>query len=173
MIHACETPSHSLLLGYRGRGYTDCYVIELPFPITFAEFVAAFYTTPLFKVERFLLAQVLRLPSTDAQALELAAGTRESFAAWSVEAREVNQTVLAAGRTRSWLSVLPNKSSGTQLFFGSAVVARRSSSGAQNMGFWFWALGGFHKLYSRALLRAASNRLLSQAKAGARTDSAA
>lgn len=48
----------------------------------------------------------------------------------------------------------------TQLFFGSAVVPRRSSSGAGgSMGWVFTALLGFHKLYSRALLWSAVQRL--------------
>jgi hypothetical protein len=48
----------------------------------------------------------------------------------------------------------------TKLFFGSAVVPivdRRS--GQRKMGFAFQALLGFHKLYSRMLLRAAVSRL--------------
>ena len=172
MIHAIELPSHSLLLPYRASGHTDCYVAELPLQVTAAQFIEAFYTTPLFKVERLLL-QAFRFPSTDADAHELAVGRRPTFAAWSVEAREEHQTILAAGRTRSWLSVTPTSSAGTQLFFGSAVVPRRSSSGAQAMGFWFWALGGFHKLYSRALLRSARARLLAQARSGSGPGNAA
>ena len=173
MVHATELPSHSLLLRYRGFAYTDCYVTELPFSVTAAQFIEAFYTTPLFKVERLLLCVLLRLPSTDSQARDLALGRRQSFAAWSLEAREENQAILAAGRTRSWLSATPNKLAGTQLFFGSAVVPRRTSSGAQAMGFWFGALGGFHRAYSHALLHSARGRLLAQAKAGSMPGSAA
>lgn len=165
MAHATELPPDALLSPYRGVAYTDCYVTELPFPVTAAEFIEAFYTSPLFKLERMILSAVLRRASTDAQARELAAGHRHAFAVWSVEARKENQVLLAAGRTRSWLAARSNKSSGTQLYFGSAVVPRHSASGAQTMGLWFWALGGFHKAYSRALLRAARNRLLARSKA--------
>jgi hypothetical protein len=166
MVHASELPPDSLLLPYRGVGYTDCYVTELPFPVTAAEFIEAFYTSSLFKLERMILSAVLRRASTDAQAHELAIGHRHSFAAWSVEARKEGQVLLAAGRTRSWLAITPDKSSGTQLYFGSAVVPRHSASGAHTMGLWFWALSGFHKAYSRALLRAARNRLLARSRAG-------
>lgn len=162
MAHATELPQDSLLLPYDGSGYADCYVTALPFPVTAAAFIEGFYTTPLFKLERLILSKVLRRPSTDAQARELAVGHRHSFAAWSVEARKEDQILLAAGRTRSWLAITPDTALGTRLYFGSAVVPRRSASGAQSMGFWFRALGGFHKAYSRALLRAARRRLLAQ-----------
>lgn len=173
MVYATELPSDSLLVPYRDSGYTDCYVTELPFSVTVAEFIEAFYTTPLFKLERLLLSAVLCRASTDAQAHELALGNRHSFAVWSVEARKEDQAILVAGRTRSWLAVTPNKPGGTRLYFGSAVVPRHSASGAQTMGFWFWALGGFHKVYSRALLCSARRRLLAQSKAGSLPGSAA
>jgi hypothetical protein len=162
MIDATELPPESLLLPYRGAGYTDCYVTTLPFPVTAAAFIEAFYTTPLFKLERMILGVMLRRPSTDAHAHELAVGHRNAFAAWSVEARRKDQILLAAGRTRSWLAATPDTSAGTRLYFGSAVVPQRSASGKQAMGFWFRALGGFHKIYARALLRAARHRLLAQ-----------
>jgi len=105
----------------------------------------------------------LSRPSTDAQARQLAEGQLTSFAAWSVESRAANQLVLATGRTRSWLMVGPGASGvSTQLFFGSAVVPRPSSSGRGNMGPLFTALLGFHRMYSRALLSSARARLLDQ-----------
>ena len=162
MVHATELLPDSLLSPYRGVGYTDCYVTELPFPVTATEFIEAFYTSSLFKLERMILSAVLRRASTDAQARELALGRRHSFAAWSVEARKEGQILLAAGRTRSWLATTSGMSSGTQLYFGSAVVPRHAASGTRTMGFWFWALSGFHKAYSRALLRAARNRILAR-----------
>jgi len=49
---------------------------------------------------------------------------------------------------------------GTRLYFGSAVVPRRSArSGREGLGPLFSSLLGFHKLYSRLLLRAARSRL--------------
>ena len=49
----------------------------------------------------------------------------------------------------------------THLYFGSAVVPKTNAkTGTREMGFAFHALLGFHRAYSRALLRAARSRLL-------------
>jgi hypothetical protein len=161
MARVAEVPQDSLLGRYAASGaYADCYVAELPATVTHAQFVEAFYTTALFKLERLLIALFLARPSTDAQARQLAAGQLSSFAAWSVESRAENQLVLAAGRTRSWLMVAPAAGGGTRLYFGSAAVpAMDRATGQARMGIAFRALLSFHKLYSRALLRAARARL--------------
>jgi hypothetical protein len=165
-IQPCELPQGALLRKYLlGGAYADCYMTELAGPVSHAAFVAAFYTTAVFKVERRLLAWFVSRPSTDAQALQLAAGTLDNFAAWKVEGRSVDQLLLSdiAGRTRSWLMVAnidARGSQGTRLYFGSAVVpARRAGAEAPDLGLTFRALLGFHRLYSRVLLRAASARL--------------
>lgn len=55
---------------------------------------------------------------------------------------------------------LTNNPPGTLLYFGSAVVPLPSQGGqAQRMGWGFHALLGFHRLYSRLLLRAACQRV--------------
>lgn len=165
-IRRCELPREALLGKYRhGGAYADCYVTEVARRVSHAEYVEAFYTTALFKVERLLLSWFVAKPSTDAQACQLAAGTLDSFAAWNVEARSANQLLMSdlRGRTRSWLMVAPAEGSspeGTRLYFGSAVVPIvRAGSGARSMGLAFRLLLGFHKLYSRALLSAAKSRL--------------
>jgi len=121
----------------------------------------------VFKLERRLLAWFVARPSTDQQARELATGKRTSFAAWSVEAREPDQLLLSdfRGRTRSWLMCAPAVNNrGTRLFFGSAVVPSvNRGTDEESMGGAFRALLGFHKIYSRVLLRAAANRLCSGA----------
>ena len=62
--------------------------------------------------------------------------------------------------TRSWLMVAAAGENATRLYFGSAVVpVVDRKSGKSTMSFTFRALIGFHKLYSRALLRAAASRL--------------
>ena len=157
-------PTHALLTKYPSSGaYTDCFITEINRVVSHAEFVEAFYTGGLFKVERFLLRVFISKPSTDLQARRLAAGELNEFAAWRVEARAVDQLLLRAvdGRTRSWLMVSASSELGsTRLYFGSAVVpVRNASTGASSMGFTFKALLGFHKLYSRALLSAAAARL--------------
>jgi hypothetical protein len=167
-IDKCKLPQGALLRRYlRGGAYTDCYVTEIARPVAHAEFVAAFYTTPLFKLERLILAWLVDRPSTDAQAEALAAGTLDTFAAWTVEARADDQLLLSdfRGRTRSWLMVEEARiigEPGTRLYFGSAVVpVTDRNSGQATLGISFRALLGFHKLYSRALLQSAKSRLLS------------
>lgn len=153
-IHASRLPAGALLEHYAARGaYTDCYRVVLARRVSLAEFMAAFYTTPVFRLERWLLARVLRFPSTDQEAQLLADGQCDRFSAWSVESRRADQVVLAAGRTRSWLKVsaVPASPGATELFFGSAVVPR----GRGGMGWPFHVLLGFHKLYARVLLASA------------------
>lgn len=170
-IHRCELPHGALLEKYQSRGaYADCYATEITRHVSQAEYVQAFYTTPLFKVERLLLARLLSKPSTDAQASQLASGTLASFAAWSVEERREDQLLMCdfKRRTRSWLMVAPvegENSGGTRLYFGSAVVpARAARAGARtpDLGLTFRLLLGFHKLYSRTLLFSAKSRLMRQ-----------
>lgn len=158
-VQVAPLPTGALLERYSASGaYTDCYVAIVPGTASLAEFMAAFYTTPVFKLERWLLSRLLSYPSTDYEAQLLAQGRRTRFSAWRVESRESNQTILAAGRTRSWLmaSEQSAESGTTAVFFGSAVVQRRQGG----LGWQFNALLGFHKLYSRILLAAAANRLV-------------
>jgi hypothetical protein len=163
-IEACELPEAALLRRYLDRGaYADCFVIEVGRPVAHAEYVEAFYTTAVFRLERRLLSWFVARPSTDAQARELAFGRASTFAAWSVEARAPDQVLLRdfQGRTCSWLMSAPAAGRpSTRLFFGSAVVpVVDKRSGRTKMGFVFRSLLGFHKIYSRVLLRAAVRRL--------------
>lgn len=156
-------PDDALLARYRENGaYTDCYAIDLPGEITQQAFVTAFYTSPAFRLERMILSLLMRKPSSDADVAELAAGTTESFAAWTVEARSQNQLLLCdyQSRTRSWLMAGPLSGGGTRLYFGSAVVpVTRDQLGKPSMGSVFHALLGFHRIYSRILLRSAARRV--------------
>lgn len=170
-IQRCELPHGALLKKFQSHGsYADCYATEITRHVSQAEYVHAFYTSPLFKVERRLLAWLVSKPSTDAQAGQLACGTLDSFAAWSVEERREDQLLMCdfQGRTRSWLMVVAaqsENSGGTRLYFGSAVVpARAARAGARtpDLGLTFRLLLGFHKLYSRALLFSAKSRLMRQ-----------
>ena len=168
-IEVCELPQGTLLGRYLRTGaYADCYVAEVAMPVSHAEYVEAFYTTALFKVERLLLAWFVSKQSTDAQARQLASGRLDSFAAWRVESRDVDQLLMCdiTGRTRSWLMVATTTAHGrpgTRLYFGSAVVpVRDRKTGRTSLGPVFRALLGFHKIYSVVLLRAARSRLIAQ-----------
>jgi hypothetical protein len=172
-IRSCGLPDGALLAIYRERGaYTDCYIAEVPGVINHAEYVEAFYTTVLFKLERLVLALLLSRPSTDRQASDLAFARADEFAAWRVEQRGPDQLLLTDihGRTRSWLMVArdaADPASPTTLYFGSAVVPLVDRhTGRRKMGIAFRALLGFHKLYSRALLHAAVVRLAGRANSG-------
>lgn len=161
-IRKCSVPANTLLSIYSIEGaYVDCYSTEVPAPVTFSEFIFAFYTTPLFKVERGILKRLASRPSTDIQAKQLADRTTDHFAAWSVERRTENELLMCDfhGRTRSWLMVNPMHTAGdprTQLYFGSAVVPRRNpKNGELSLGWNYQALLGFHKIYSVLLLYSA------------------
>jgi hypothetical protein len=165
-IHPCNLPAEAQLAKYReGGAYTDCYAVGVSPPVSQAAYVEAFYTSAVFKVERQLLAWFVSKPATDREAHLLANGQIDAFSAWTVEGRTAHQLLLCdfQSRTRSWLMSAPvdvNGSPGTRLYFGSAVVPIRDRrTGQASMGFVFRALLGFHKLYSRVLMRAALSRL--------------
>ena len=166
-VQPCEIPLDSLLRAYQdSTGFTDCYVAEVPGAVTQEAFIEAFYTSPLFKVERTILRYLASKPATDADAKQLAVGKAGGFSAWSVEGQSASELLLAdfTGRTRSWLMAAPaagpDQPLRTRLYFGSAVVPRAGKAGEKpRMGWIFHALPGFHRLYSRLLLRAASCRI--------------
>jgi hypothetical protein len=125
--------------------------------VSHAQFVEAFYTSRVFKLERLILQWTVDKPSTDREARELAAGGLDKFAAWTVEDRSTDQLLMCdyLRQTRSWLMVAPCERDGspaTRLYFGSVVVSVRR--------FPFNVLLGFHRLYSRVLLRSATARLV-------------
>ena len=164
-----EPPESSLLLALkRGGSYADCYAITIPVAITQAQFIEAFYTTPLFKAERFILRWLAFKASTDQDASDLAHGKRDTFAVWRVAQRLPEQLLLAdqTGRTHSWLMAVPSPTT-TQLFFGSALTGRTNpKTGQQEMSFVFHALLDLHNFYSQRLLQAAATRLIAAAKTG-------
>ena len=149
MIEECALPKSALLQEYvRSGAYTDCFSTYILSNVSLAVFVEAFYTTWLFKLERFILRIAVSKPSTDDEARRLSNGELERFAAWYVEDRAADQLLMCDFRdqTRSWFMVSPGR-----IYFGSAVIPVQKSS--------YRLLLGFHRLYSRALLAAAKSRL--------------
>jgi hypothetical protein len=149
MIEKGALPSDALLQKYVQSGaYTDCYSTTISSEVSLLDFVTAFYTTWLFKLERIILRVAVSKPSTDEEAASLLRGERDKFAAWYVEDRAENQLLMCDFRdqTRSWFMVSPGR-----IYFGSAVVPVQKNS-------FRWLLG-LHRLYSRALLAAAKSRL--------------
>ena len=168
-------PEDALLKTYRGGvhperwgGYGDCFSVTVDRTVNLAEFVFAFYTSPLFRIERRMLA-LIGAPSSDVAARALADGSAASFAVWYVGDRTATQLLMCDRyeRTRSWFRVVPKGGACTLLQFGSAVVA---GSGRRIGG--FRLLLGLHVLYSQLLLRAAKVALV-KSGAAAKGDGAA
>ena len=149
MIEESALPERALLQKYVEAGaYTDCFSCEVVGDVALVDFVEAFYTSWLFKLERFILRVAISRPSTDLEARQVALGEIEKFAAWRVEERGDQQLLMSDFRdhTRSWFMVAPGR-----LYFGSAVIPKDQPS--------YKLLLGLHRLYSRALLATARSRL--------------
>lgn len=143
-------------------GYADCFNLEIDREISFDEYVLAFYTSRIFKLERWLLGVLLRATATDDDARQLASGAAQAYSFWTVEARQANQLLMCdkSGSTRSWLMTSnAADTDATMLHFGSAVIAKKNRRGEMSLGPVFHALLWFHKGYSKVLLKSAARRL--------------
>lgn len=155
-------PDASLLGKYKQSNvFTDCYSTVVTIPVTLPEFIDAFYTTWLFKLERWLLALFCRKPSTDKQVNQLARAQTRDMSAWRVESRTETEILLSAWHTRSWLCVQSEQTgrhavTSINLLFGSAVMPSKSND---QFALLFHLLGGFHRWYSKCLLAAAAKKL--------------
>jgi hypothetical protein len=157
-------PDDALLRTFRGGThperwgrYADCFAVGVDRDVSLAEFVFAFYTSPLFRIERGLLRLLINAPSSRSDARAVADGTADKFAAWYVGQRTATQLLMCDRyeRTRSWFRVAPRSGGGTQLQFGSAVAAKRGEHSEIPQGpAALNLLLSFHVLYSQALLRA-------------------
>lgn len=150
-IEAIDLPVSSVLAQGAAVGdYLDCFAVQQRRAIGLGEFVAAFYATPLFRLERAVLALVLKRWVRDREVVALAQGA-EQFAVWRVIYRDADQILREdrSGATRSWLAVEDHR-----LLFGSGVRAR----GGQ-LSLSVRLLLPLHRAYARALLRAAVRRL--------------
>jgi hypothetical protein len=168
-ISRAAVPADSLLRTYRGGphperwdNYVDCFCVGVSAQVSLADFVWAFYTSPVFRIERWILRLTIGAPSTDADAKAVAVGTANTFAAWYVGDR-TNDQLLMCDRyeaTRSWFRVAPLDDGGTLLQFGSGVATRaKANDDGMTISGGFRFLMGFHVLYSRLLLWQASRRV--------------
>jgi hypothetical protein len=174
LIRQQLVPVESLLNTYRGGphperwvGQGDCFAVTVDRVVTLREFVVAFYTSPVFRLERLVLRILAGAPSTDSDVQSVADGSGMLFAIWRVGERTATQLLMCDRyeKTRSWFRVAPTDGGQTVLQFGSAVAASRNRRTATvSMGRWFRWLMGFHVLYSRILLSAARNRLTKRLK---------
>ena len=157
-------PDEALLKTHRGGArperwgnYGDCFYVIVDRSVSLAEFVFAFYTSPVFRLERWVLRAFIGIPSSDSGARALADGSAASFAAWYVGKRTATQLLMCDRyeRTRSWFRVLPLDGGRTLLQFGSAIAATRTSQTE------VWSISKapillrFHVLYSQMLLHSA------------------
>ncbi len=157
-------PDNALLKTFRGGArpeewghYGDCFSLMIPRKANLEEFVFAFYTSPVFRLERWILGVFARSPSTDADARAVANGSASRFSLWYVGERTASQLLMCDRfeRTRSWFRVMTVGGEGALLQFGSAVAARANPAGQRRQGGAFDFLKGFHMLYSRVLLSSA------------------
>ena len=160
---ACDLPPEALLAAYAEDpdNYTDCFAVEVQGNVSLADFIAAFYTTWLFKLERWLLSFALGARATDQDARNLAEGQTERYSAWTVEARTDSQIVMCpvGEKTRSWFMVEPLDGT-TTLYFGSAVLGTKPGHRtSRTSALLIKLLLPFHRLYSLALLSAARRKL--------------
>ncbi len=160
-VERVELPRNSLLLAQANpNDYLDCFAVDTPTNVRLEDYVSAFYTSWLFKLERFVLG-LAGQSSTDQQARDLAQGKLQAFAAWRLGVRQHDQILMRdfTGATCSWLMAVPT-AKGTRLYFGSSVKAGQpQADGSFRLPFVYRALMGLHVLYSRALLAAASRGL--------------
>jgi hypothetical protein len=171
-----EPAEDSLLKTYRGGPhperwgrYGDCFSIVIERPVTLADFVYAFYTSPVFRVERRLLA-FAGARASNADAHSLADGRSAAFAVWHVAQRTADQLLMVDRyeRTRSWFRVAPLAGGRTLLLFGSAVAASADPGNSRRTPV-FRLLLIFHVAYSQLLLHSARRRALRVALASAET----
>jgi hypothetical protein len=161
-------PDDALLKTYRGAvkperwgAYADCFAVSIDREVDLTDFVFAFYTSPVFRIEGFILHLLLGASSSEADARAVAAGTSQTFSAWYVGQRTATQLLMCDRyeRTRSWFCVAPASGGGTRLRFGSAVAAKRDKKTGVRPGGGFHFLLWFHILYSQILLSAAKRNL--------------
>ena len=160
-VSEAPLPRGALLQEFVDRGeYTDCFVAEAGVDVSFAAYVEAFYTTPLFRLERLILKWLVSRPSSDEQARQLSMNEIHTFAAWHEHRRSDDQLIMMDFRwkTCSWFMLKPDNGA-CRLYFGSAVMRDVEASSGRRMRWTYRSLLGFHRLYSRALLQAAASRV--------------
>jgi len=161
-IQATEIPSSALLYGHVERGeYADAFYTDITYSADLSEYIRAFYSSRVMRVERFIL-KFIGKPSSADQVEKLATGEISELAVWSVAERRKNEILLpdSYDRTCSWLMVSYPSTGKTRLHFGTGVHRmRQQGEGATSLNLFFRATIGFHLLYSKVLLRSARNQL--------------
>lgn len=163
-------PDDALLRTYQGglrpecwAKSGDCFAVTVDGTTELAAFVFAFYTSPVFRIERLILRLLAGASATDTEAQRLAHGSGTGFAIWQVGERTTTQLLMCDRyeRTRSWFRVVPLNGGKTLLQFGSAVASRSGDQPAtRTRGRLFRLLLKFHVVYSQVLLHAAKRGVM-------------
>jgi hypothetical protein len=158
MVQRIAPLPDSLIARHQARtgGFADSFRTIVPVTTDLAGFVTTFYTTRLFRAERWMLARAGQ-PSTDAQIAALFDGTGTEFAVWRIADCTENELLMQekSGATASWFRASPC-AAGTELYFGSAV---RPGGSGRALPPAYRLLLGLHLAYSRALLSSAARRV--------------
>jgi hypothetical protein len=145
--------AHTLLAKHTPDKYSDCFTITVPSRISLQQYVQAFFTCPVFRVERMLLP----VATSDSEAEAISRGTSGRFGVWSVLERtddELLATWSVDGYSMhgaTWFRVIEVPGDATRLEFGSSVTPSE--------GLWLLPMMWFHVWYSRVLLRCTANNL--------------
>ena len=172
----------SLLKTHRGAvhperwgNYGDCFSVAVERVVPLADFVFAFYTSRLFRIERSILRVLAGARADNADARALAQGSATTYSVWYAGERTATQLLMCDRyeRTRSWFRVVPLDGDRTLLQFGSAVAAAPENAAPGKAAHGkaakvsppsagFRVLLRFHILYSQLLLSAARAGLMSR-----------
>ena len=164
-VQTGEIPESGYLKPYRERSswYTDCFFVDVQGQVCLSQFISAFFTTFLFRSERWVLGVFTSSPSSDQNVMDLASGVSDRLSLWRVEARDDQQLILSFGElgVRTWLMVEPHPEIanvsrlyfGTGLDFSSRVAPEMDSqSRERKVSVLFYPFLGFHRFYARLLL---------------------
>lgn len=173
IIRQIDPPKYSLLKDWQpglvrdeSKSYRDCFITDVEHEVDLADFVFAFYTSHLFRLERLILSLAIKSRITEDHARALADGSSDSFAVWTVGERRSNELILCDkfGTTRSWfqISKMPSTTNmATRMYFGSVVVVSSGEpDGCNNINLPVKLSLPFHRLYSRSLIKSAMRQLL-------------
>ncbi len=161
-VKSCPIPDNVYLARYQeqSRSYTDCFSVDISRRVSLSEFISVFFNTFLFRMERRVLS--VFSSSTHQDVVDLATGSSDSLALWSVEARDDDQLLLSFGKgdVHTWLMVLPGVDGadssrlyfGTGLHFGSTIIPEYKAGEGARLSTVYYPFIGCHRIYARLLL---------------------
>lgn len=163
-IEERRVPKGSLLQHFAdSQGtYTDAFVAQVKSAPSLHDYIEAMFDSPVFRIERLILAVTVFKPAFRKDVSALAAGEGDQLAGWKLMQRTDQELLLAVenGRVRTWLMIEPISDEVSRVWFGSAVVPKQSKNGAaEGLGIAYRSMLAVHKYYSRVLLRSAIRRL--------------